>query len=324
MVHAVNQVYDLAKWPEVAHLLPKATEVMSDKHKKLITGALDGENGSSFSSFLQIPVSDTRREYTLRELMDSVVNETSQQRIDPAAVERILFGTDGLIRRAGGGRALHLMEDIEVAYIVQPSAGVEIGPIITSGRNRLLAIQILIKAAAPKAALDDIKLRCTTIRVSKRDEIERRIVSANMGSRTMNRAEVRERRAGKHGLNVSSLENLKASLETANSTQVYPPAFGARLKLYAIQHELTGLTPDQYSSAGTTTYNALCKANKTLVKWIDEYTPRFWELTETACLHLEDATTRVKADKSRGAHAHKLARILTRRVADAHSLSVKV
>ena len=172
---------------------------MTETQKRSIENALDGIQGASVSGLMQVSTNDTRRMFTIKELCDSVQHETSQQRIMASAVDDILFGSDGLISRAGGGRADYLMEDIEVAYIVQPSKGVEIGPIITSGRNRLLALQIALKAAAPTSSLDDVQLRCSTVKFSSRDDVERRIVAANMGSRSMARAEIRERKAGSKG-----------------------------------------------------------------------------------------------------------------------------
>ena len=49
--------------------------------------------------------------------MPELQHEVVQQQIDPEAVGRILFGPDGLVRKAGGGRSPYLMEDIEVAFI---------------------------------------------------------------------------------------------------------------------------------------------------------------------------------------------------------------
>jgi hypothetical protein len=324
MAHSSNQSYDLANWPELLPLLERATEQMGDNHRRDLVGALDGRNGATLSGYLQVPTTDDRRSYTFGELCKSSVNETSQQRIDPKAVEGILFGADGLIRRAGGGRAPHLMEDIEVAYIVKPSLGVEIGPIITSGRNRLMGLQILVKAAAAEALIENARIRCTTIHLPDRDSVERRIVAANMGSRTMAQAEVRERRAGGSGLNVSSRAALEASLREAKSNRVYPAAFGAMLKLCAIEQNHNGLTPDQYAAAGVTVYNSLLKANKTLNKTIDGNTPQLVKMADCACAHIAMALPQVAANNSRGSKSGKLAKLLVRRVAEQFNLAVGV
>jgi hypothetical protein len=322
LAHSVNQTYNLANWPELNDLAARAAESMGESHRRDLTAALDGRNGATVSGYLQVGTTDERRSYTLSELCQSSTNETSQQRIDPQAVEGILFGADGMIRRAGGGRAPHLMEDIEVAFIVKPSLGLEIGPIITSGRNRLMAAQILIKAAAKNALLDNVRIRCTTIHLPDRDSVERRIVAANMGSRNMAQAEVRERRAGGAGLNVSSRAALEASLLEVNSNKVYPAAFGALVKLHAIDQNLNGLTLDQYAATGVTVFNSLVKANKTLNKSVDTNTGLLVKMADCACSHIAAALPQVHANNSRGSKSGKLAKILVRRVAEQFELAV--
>ena len=322
LTSATNRSYDLANWPELNSEQEEATAKISDTHARQIVNALDGIGGSTVSGFMQVPTNDQRRMFPLQELIDSANNETSQQRIMQSAVHDILFGADGLIRRAGGGRADHLMEDIEVAYIVQPSKGVEIGPIITSGRNRLMALQVVLKAAAPAAAIGHVQIRCSTINLPDRDSVERRIVSANMGSRSMAQAEIRERRAGGKGLNASSREALIQSLSSATSNKVYAPAFGALVRQCAVEKNLPLLTVDQYAASGVSVYNALVKANKDLNKRVDSDTELLVKLADCACDHLQAALPEVEANKARGAKAHKLAKILTRKVADRYQLSV--
>ena len=321
MAHAVNQSYELANWPELNDLLAETEQKMTDTHRRELCQALDG-HANALSSLIQVPLLDERRFYSLDTLIESASNETSQQRIDPAAVRGVLFGSDGLVRRAGGSRTLYLMEDIEVAYIVQRSSGVEIGPIITSGRNRLMAIQIMLKAAAPAANLGDIKLRCTTLHLTDRDSVERRIVLANMGSRTMSHAEARERRAGGKGLVVSSRAALIDSLLTVESNKAYPAAFGALVKLYAIENNLNGLTLDQYAATGVTTYNTLLKSNRDLNKRVDADTDFLVKMADADCGHLAAALPEVNASRERGAKSGKLAKVLVRKVADTFSLAV--
>lgn len=302
--------------------MEEATYKITDTHARQIVNALDGVGGSTVSGFMQVTTNDQRRMFTIQELIDSANNETSQQRIMQSAVHDILFGPDGLVRRAGGGRADHLMEDIEVAYIIQPSKGVEIGPIITSGRNRLMALQIVLKAAAPAAAIGHVQIRCSTINLPDRDSVERRIVSANMGSRSMAQAEIRERRAGGKGLNASSREALIQSLSSATSNKVYAPAFGALVRQCAVEKNLPLLSVDQYAASGVSVYNSLLKANKDLNKRVDHDTELLVKLADCACDHIQAALPEVEANRSRGATSHKLAKILTRKVADRYQLSV--
>jgi hypothetical protein len=322
MTTAINRSYDLANWSELSSKLEKATEKMTDTQRRLIINALDNVGGTTVSGLIQVPTNDTRRMYTFQELFDSVKNELGQQRIMDSAVDDILFGTDGLIFRAGGGRADHLMEDIEVAYIEKPSKGITVGPIITSGRNRLMALQILLKSASPEALINQVKIRCSTISLPDRDSVERRIVAANMGSRSMAQAEIRERKAGGKGLNTSSREALIESLEGASSNKVYAPAFGALVRLCATTKNLPLLSVDQFAASGVSVYNALVKANKDLNSRVDTDTDLLVKLADCACENIQAALPEVEANRARGAKSHKLARILTRKVAERYQLSV--
>ena len=322
MPQTTNRSYALANWPELQPVIDKAASKISDTHARLITRAIDQMDGSTISGLLQVSTNDTRRMYTVQDLIDSAFNETSQQRIIPDAVDGILFGQDGLIHRSGGGRAPHLMEDIEVAYIVKPSQNLEIGPIITSGRNRLMALQVLLEAASPGASIGHIQIRCSTATYSSREDVERRIVSANMGSRTMARAEIRERHAGGKGLNCSSRDALIESLSNSSSNKVYPTAFGALLRQCAEDNGMEELTKDQFAASGVTTYNALLKSNKDLNKRIDSNTDLLVKLADCACEHLQVAIPEALASKSRGPKSGKLAKILTRKVAERYQLSV--
>ena len=320
MTTAINRSYDLANWPEVSSLLERASAKMCEQQRSSIKSAL---RDNTFSNLFQVQTGDQRRTFSLDELCGSSSNETSQQRIDPKAVSDVLFGTDGLISCSNSKRNQRLMEDIEVAFILDIVNGIEIGPIITSGRNRLIALQILLKAAAPNAALQRVNIRCSTIHLADRSQVESRIVSANMGSRKMAMAENRERFAGGQGLNTSSRDALIESLPTVASKKVYPAAFGALVKLCAIERGLNGLTIDQYAASGVTTYNALDKANKGLSNRIDQDTNLLVRLADCACNNLQQALPEVMASTSRGAKSHKMAKILVRRVAEKFELNVQ-
>ena len=319
MTTAINRSYNLSNWPELSHLLERASSKMCEGQRSSIRAAVAD---NTFSQLFQVKTGDQRRMFSVDELCDSSSNETSQQRIDPKAVSDILFGADGLISCSNSKRNQRLMEDIEVAFIVDNLNGIEIGPIITSGRNRLIALQILLKAAAPNALLKNLSIRCTTLHLGDRGQVESRIVSANMGSRKMAAAENRERFAGKQGLNTSSREALIESLATVESKKVFPAAFGALVKLCAIERGLNGLTIDQYAASGVTTYNSLDKANKGLSNRIDQDTNLLVQLADCACNSLQQALPEVLASTSRGAKSHKMAKILVRRVAEKFELSV--
>jgi hypothetical protein len=320
MTTAINRSYDLANWPEVSSVLERATTKMCEQQRSSIKAAL---TDNTFSNLFQVQTGDQRRMFSVADLCASASNETSQQRIDSKAVSDVLFGANGLISGSNAKRNQRLMEDIEVAFIIDVVNGIEIGPIITSGRNRLISLQILLKAAAPNASLQHVNIRCSTIHLTDRSQVESRIVSANMGSRKMALAENRERFAGGQGLNTSSRDALIASLPIVANKKVYPAAFGALVKLCAIERGLNGLTIDQYAASGVTTFNALNKANKGLSNRIDEDTTFLVQLADSACNSLQQALPEVMASTSRGAKSHKMAKILVRRVAEQHQLSVQ-
>ena len=319
MTTSTNRSYDLANWGETQSLLEKAESKMCEQQRIRVQQAMGND---TFSGIFQQQTNDQRRFFTIAELCDSAANETSLQRIDLKAISNILFGSDGLISRSNSRYDQRLMEDIEVGFIRDVVNGIDIGPIITSGRNRLLALQVFMKAAAPSGLTGVVKVRCTSMNFSNRQQVEARIVSANNGSRDMAAAENRERRGGAHGLDTSSRAAIVDSLPLVNNKKAYPPAFGALLKICALERGLEGLTIDQYSATGTTVFNSLLKANKPLGQRIDKDTSLLVQMADHACANLENALPEVLANRERGAKSHKMAKILVRRVAEKFELNV--
>ena len=160
-----------------------------------------------------------------------------------------LFGPDGLVRKAGGGRSPYLMEDIEVAFIKDGFK--KIGPVISSGRNRLLALQIMLHAAgAEYDEIKDIKIRVSEIHVMDKEELQRRIISANTGSRSFSRAEIRERMGSSGGVQLITRQTIEATIAGATNEKTFKAALGAWIKDAAIQSSLNYMSPAQYSDAG--------------------------------------------------------------------------
>jgi hypothetical protein len=321
MANATNVPYLLDNFPELEPIRAKAAELFPDKLKRQVIKALQG-NDHAFSNEFQIDSADEQRTYTLEELINSYENETDLQRIALKSVEEILFGPNGLIRRRGGGAPAPLMEDIEIGF-VDDRVNPVIGPVITSGRNRLLAIQVFITAAVPGARIDTIRIRCSTKKFKSRDDMARRIIQANTEARTMGRAEARERRAGAKGLNTSSRVSLIESLPSITKIDDLATAFGGFIKLCAIEQGLNGLTLDQYSAAGVTAYGHLRKANKDLSKRISDDTDQLVKMADTACSALPGLVVQAMADKSRGPKNSKLARLLATEVARRHQLLIQ-
>jgi len=321
MANAINVPYLLENFPELDPICAKAAELFPEKLKRKVVKALQG-NDHAFSNEFQIDSADEQRTYTLSELISSYENETDLQRIAPKSVEEILFGPNGLIRRRGGGAPAPLMEDIEIGF-VDDRCNPVIGPVITSGRNRLLAIQVFILTAVPGARIDTIRIRCSTKKFKSRDDMARRIIQANTEARTMGRAEARERRAGAKGLNTSSRASLIESLPSITKIEDLATAFGGFIKLCAIEKSLNGLTLDQYSAAGVTAYGHLRKANKDLSKRITDDTTQLVKMADTACAALPTLVTQAMEDKSRGPKNSKLARLLAAEIAKRHHLLIQ-
>jgi hypothetical protein len=259
------------------------------------------------------------------ELCQSYQFEVTQQLIDPHAVEQILFGPDGLVRKAGGGRSPYLMEDIEVAFIQDGFK--KIGPVISSGRNRLLALQIILLAAgAQYEDIKDIKIRVSEIHVMDREELERRIISANTGSRAFSRAEIRERMGSSGGVVLTTRETIQSTIAGATNEKTFKAALGAWIKDAAIQSGLNQLKTAQYSDAGNSLWNQLSKANrpesKTFYSWIKADTGRFLQIAKTAEAALPSSVEAIVLAKEGGMLSTKLAKRLAPAVAGQCGLQV--
>lgn len=321
MANATNVPYLPENFAELNPIREQAAQVMPEKLKRALIKSIQG-NDHQFSKDFQIDSADDQKTYTFQQLIGSYENETELQRVEPKSVDSILFGPNGMIRRRGGGAPSPLTEDIEVGF-VDDRLNPVIGPVITSGRNRLLALQVLIHAAAPGARIDDIRIRCSTRRFKSRDDMARRIVQANTEARCMGRAEARERRAGAKGLNTASRSGLIDSLQNITKVEDLATAFGGFIKLCAIEQGLNGLTLDQYSAAGVTAYGHLRKANKGLNKSISDDTSVLVSMADTACAALPALVVRAMADNSRGPRNSKLARLLAAEVAKRHQLLIQ-
>lgn len=296
-----------------------AAQLRADVHNALRTSNFVGR-------FQVAKPAEHGRLMTFDELFNSYKYETTAQLIDPSAVEKILFGPDGLIRRAGGGRAPYLMEDIEVGFIVDAISGDVQGPIITSGRNRTLALQIMLRACGVQpAAIRDLAIRVSVIKVRSAEEIQRRIISANTGSRDFSRAEVRERLGATSGVTLLDRSTIAETISLAKNERAFKAALGAWLKDAAIGASLNTLTPSQYSDAGNTLFNNLAKKNKpdgkTFYGWLKADTTRFVRLAQAADQSLPLAVAQVAASKAAGPMSTKLANALTPLVAAACSLA---
>jgi hypothetical protein len=221
MTATIKAKYDPALYAGLEPIAQKAKELM-DRPKggagQLKINLLRSVTGKGTLEDFQIKKPDggaALRLFSFKELADSADNEVTAQAVDPAAVNEILFGRYGLIQKIGKGRAERLMEDIEVAFVKDLIAGTTVGPIITSGRHRTLALQILLQAAGIQGYAD-VKVRCSVVELGSQDEIQQRIISANTGSRDFSRAEIREREGSTSGIYLFSCESIESTILAAD------------------------------------------------------------------------------------------------------------
>ena len=325
----VNTSYALSNYEHIlGDVIAKAeTEMNKPKGgaKDLKKQLLESIESSNFIGVHQIRKPGEARQMTIGELCESYKHETVPQVIDPKAVEKILFGPDGLIRKSGGGRSPYLMEDIEVGFIYDAVNGTSIGPVITSGRNRTLAIQIMLRAAGmTEVAIMAVPVRVAVIQVKNAQELQRRIISANTGSRDFSRAEVRERMGATDGVQMIDRKAIEDSIWVAKNERAFKGALGAWLKDVSISTGLNTFTPAQYSDAGNSLWNRLAKSNrpegKTFYGYMKADTSRFIALAKAAEQALPAAVVMASSSKAAGPISTKLVNAMLPTVAQACGL----
>ena len=317
--------YDPSNFPALASIEERATEMMN--RAKGGAAVLKVEirkaagSGADLTPNFQIVKPDggnALRSFTLGELANSAEHEITPQSVDPQAVEDILFGRYGLIRKTGGGRADRLMEDIEVAYVKDVAAGTTVGPIITSGRHRTLALQIMLKAAGI-VGYSDFRIRCSVINVGSHAQVQDRIISANTGSRDFSRAEIRERIGSAGNVTLTSCQMIEATILMAEKSAEFKAAFSAYVKLLAADLQLNHFTPAQYSDAGNSLWNELDKVRPeggTIAKWIKaDQEGRFLSVMNSVRQTLPTAVNQALHSPGGGTKAGKIAKALAPMVA---------
>lgn len=317
--------YDPSNFPELEPILAKAKALMekpkggaaalkSEIHKEI------SKTGSLVHEF-QVKKPDggsALREFTLGELAESAVNEVTAQSIDPNSVEDILFGRYGLIRKAGGGRSKYLMEDIEVAFIRDLIAGTQVGPIITSGRHREMSLILMLMAADIKG-WREVKVRCSVIEVQNQDQVQERIISANIGSRDFSRAEIRERLGSTSGVLLSSCDSMKATIASANKADDFKAAFSCYVKMTGAKIEGSPFTATQFSDAGNSLWRQLELVRPeggTFLSWIrKDKESRFEKVMSAVEAELQAASMKAQYDPNAGTKSSKIAKALAPLVA---------
>lgn len=287
---------------------------------------LDAVQNENFVGMFQVKKPELGRRMTIGELCGSYKHESTLQFIDPNAVTKILYGPHGLVHKAGGGRAKYLMEDIEVGFVYDNINDISIGPIITSGRNRLLALQIILQCAGlVDGAIANLKIRVSVIQVNNMKEIQERIISANTGSRDFSRAEIRERMGASGCVQLLNRETIADTIAQAETEKVLQAALGAWIKGAAVASGLNTLTASQYSDAGNSLWNLLAKKNKpegrSFYAWVcQQKRDRFLQIAHAAQDGLPVAVATAINNPKGGGMAPKLAAALAPVVANRCSL----
>ena len=325
MTASTKVSYDPSNFPALASIADRAADLL-DRAKdgaaalktKIVKTASSGADLAPEFQIIKPDGGSALRSFTFGELADSAEHEITPQAVDPSAVEEILFGRYGLIRKTGGGRADRLMDDIEVAYIKDVAAGTTIGPIITSGRHRTLALQLMLKAAG-MAGYREFKVRCSVVIVASQEQIQERIIAANIGSRSFPRAEIRERQGSSSGVNLTSCQAIEATILQANKTDDLKAAFSAYVKLLSVELRLNSFTPAQYSDSGNSLWNELDKLrpeNGTLAKWVKaDKEGRFRSVMTAVRQTLPTAVNQALHSPASGSKAGKIAKALAPMVA---------
>jgi hypothetical protein len=289
---------------------------------KFRSDLLTSIRSNNFVGAHQVTKPEPGRQMTIGELCQSYKHEVTQQVIDPLAIRKILFGPDGLVRKAGGGRAPYLMEDIEVGFIYDPIAGTSVGPVITSGRNRTIALQIMLRGAGlSPEAINNLKVRVSVIQVSTPEELQRRIISANTGSRDFSRAEIRERMGSAGGIQLVDRSTIEQTIVMARNERNFKAAMGAWLKDAAHSNGLNTFTPAQYSDAGNSLWTSLAKKNrpsgKTFYSWVKNDVRNFIDIARAAESALPSAVELARRNNASGPASGKLTSALLPAVATA-------
>lgn len=126
-------------------LVERAKDAIRDEQRVVISAACRSgrfANRVQFTPFCQ----DQQHQMTMQQLSDLGLNDPGIQRIDPKAIERLLFGDYGLIdhKRLGNPESIGKIGERPVIVYFQPDPDIEPErPANASGRHRTLAWQIL-------------------------------------------------------------------------------------------------------------------------------------------------------------------------------------
>lgn len=302
----------------VSDVLTRARIFLGDggRAKKVRAKLVRAITEGNFVGAFQIAKPESGRMMTIGELCDSYVHESTAQDLDPKAIDKVLFGTYGLIKKAGTGAFDYLMEDIEVGFIYDPFSGTNTGPIITSGRNRLVALQVMMHAAGmTQQAIDNVPIRVSVVQCGSMQQIQARIISANTGSRKFSQIESKIRTNSANGVDFRSLEGLDMTLKLGKNAKTVQTGLGVWLQFKAEEEGITGMKPDQFRVAGCSVWTRLAADLRpnggTFWAWIKEDTNRLDRIRSVMASSLDQGVESAQSDTTAGLLSSKLAKYLT-------------
>ena len=154
--------YDVRALPFGEIFIAETSAAMSEDYKASIRQVA---STNALPDFLQLPCASTPELMTLGELAATGENEEAEQFFDERALRKILIGRYGIAKSSQRGLDhCRLALPIQVSFFRPPFTDPLTRPIISSGRHRLLAAQILLLASG--VSWDDIKgcnLRITSV-----------------------------------------------------------------------------------------------------------------------------------------------------------------
>lgn len=205
---------------------PMLNPELDDLRVLIATKGIKGEsrireasNKKSFPLALQFEQVDQDKAFTLTlgELADSRANEKGQQFINPDDVKRILYGPHGIAKDN------KLCNEIQVCYRKDLAGELDPRFVISSGRNRLTGIIMILQALGIRWEKQRVTV-CTKV-VNSDTEYAQLIRLANV-SRHMSGAEIRNFKLDNKGVLTNTQDAFYRTVRLARKPEC-PAAFAA-------------------------------------------------------------------------------------------------
>jgi hypothetical protein len=315
-IYASHVSYDLANFadrPEIKEILDLVGSRLTSAFRQHIESCLRRDGSRAIVNNYQpnLAAGCTGYETTIGDLSDTFSNEVTPQVIIAKSLKGILLGRSGLVRSTKGGFCTKLLQDIQIGFVRDVSKPhLNRGPVIISGRNRLLALQAMVAAVVPHADIRSLRLRVMAYEFASSDELEDAIVAANSG-RDFPASEQRDKDAAGRGLQVTSKDSIRTTVTNELPVKAYSAVMGAWLRLHAAETGCNGLTASQVADAGSSLYAMIAKdvhpEGMTLSRWFKEDLDRLIHVCTLLEPVLEREMTAVAQSRAGGRKSTRLA-----------------